>query len=200
MEHWGGGMEVYAYGDNRIRAGSRSQATLMTMAPVANHVSRSRSTHGADTNAVNQAIVFSADGTKRVIETETILTGAGARTKDIAHGHGRRGDREQRQAGRSGARDVRFFGCDGLKLTGRREITALPTLQALVEGAMLSHGASMGMNASEKLNHPIAAGKEEDKARDLIVQGFLSLDSAVVPSRLRARPVDLIAKAESGGM
>ena len=77
---------------------------------------------------------------------------------------------------------------------------AIPSLCARAEGAQLSHEASVGMIDSDKLNYLMASGMTEDAARDLIVQGFLSLDDAVVPDAVKARVADMIVQAKSGGM
>lgn len=201
IEHWGAGMEVYSYGYSQMDEGARSQSTAIMMAPVAHHLSRSTSTLGADTNAVSQAIVFAADGTERVIETETHLTGSGAKSEDVARMVSAGGTiiNNARLVGDAAGTNG-FLGCDGLKLTDRGEITAVPALQARAEGAMLSHEASVGMIDSEKLSYLMATGMDEDAARNLIVQGFLSLEDEAIPNRLRKRVVDLIADAKSGGM
>jgi hypothetical protein len=201
IEHWGAGMEVYSYGYSQMEAGSRSQSTAIMMSPVAHHLSRSTSTLGADTNSVSQAIIFAADGTERVIETETHLNGSGAKSEDLARMVSAGGtiinnaSLVGNAAGTNG-----FLGCDGLKLTDRGEITAVPALRARAEGAMLSHEASVGMIDSEKLNYLMSSGMDEDTARNLIVQGFLSLENEAIPAGLRKRVVDLIAEAKSGGM
>ena len=77
---------------------------------------------------------------------------------------------------------------------------AIPSLCARAEGSQLSHEASVGMIDSDKLNYLMASGMTEDAARDLIVQGFLSLDDAVVPDAVKARVAKMIVQAKSGGM
>ncbi len=201
IEHWGTAMEVYSYGYSRMEQGARSQSTAIMMAPVGQHVSRSHSILEADTNAVSQAIIFSPEGTDRVIETETHLTGAGARSEDMARMVSAGGRIVNNALLVGDAADTNgFLGCDGLKLNDTGEILAVPSLQAIAEGAMLSHEASVGMIDSEKLDYLMASGIEEDAARNLIVQGFLSLDNEAIPAGLRARVVDMIARAKSGGM
>ncbi|MEM7721117.1 MAG: SufD family Fe-S cluster assembly protein [Pseudomonadota bacterium] len=201
IEHWGAGMEVYSYGYSQMDAGARSQSTSIMMSPIKKHLSRSTSTLGADTSSVSQAIIFAADGTERVIDTETHLTGSGAKSEDVARMVSAGGTiiNNARLVGDAAGTNG-FLGCDGLKLTDRGEITAVPALQARAEGAMLSHEASVGMIDSDKLNYLMSTGMDEDAARNLIVQGFLSLENEAIPSRLRKRVVDLIAEAKSGGM
>ncbi|MEM9974176.1 MAG: SufD family Fe-S cluster assembly protein [Pseudomonadota bacterium] len=201
IEHWGAGMDVYSYGYSQMDEGARSEATAIMMAPVARHLSQSTSFLGADTNSVSQAIIFAADGTERTIETDTHLVGAGAKSEDVARMVSAGGTiiNNARLVGKAAGTNG-FLGCDGLKLTDRGEITAVPALQALAEGAMLSHEASVGMIDSDKLNYLMASGLDEDTARNLIVQGFLALENEAIPSRLRKRIVDLVAEAKSGGM
>lgn len=201
IEHWGDGMEVYSYGYSRMEAGARSQSTAIMMAAVGTHLSQSHSILEADTNAVSQAIIFAPEGTSRTIDTETHLTGAGAKSEDLARmvSAGGRIINNARLVGEA-ADTNGFLGCDGLKLTDRGEITAVPALQAIAEGAMLSHEASVGMIDNEKLDYLMASGIEEDAARNLIVQGFLSLDDKAIPAGLRNRVVAMIAQAKSGGM
>jgi len=201
IEHWGDGMEVYSYGYSQMDEGARSQSTAIMMAPLAHHLSRSTSYLGADTNSVSQAIIFAADGTERVIDTDTHLNGSGATSQDLARMVSAGGTiiNNARLVGDAAGTNG-FLGCDGLKLTDRGEITAVPALQARAEGAMLSHEASVGMIDSAKLNYLMSTGMEEDTARNLIVQGFLSLENEAIPKGLRKRVVDLIAEAKSGGM
>ncbi|MEM9637381.1 MAG: SufD family Fe-S cluster assembly protein [Pseudomonadota bacterium] len=201
IEHWGAGMDVWSYGYTAMEDGARSQSTAIKMAPVAQDLSRDKLIMAAETSSVSQAIIFAGDGTERVIDTETHLVGPGARSEDVARMVSAGGTIVNnahlvgKAAGTNG-----FLGCDGLKLTDRGAITAVPALQAEAEGAMLSHEASVGMIDSDKLNYLMSAGMDEDAARNLIVQGFLSLEDRAIPSGLRRRVVDMIAQAKSGGM
>lgn len=201
IEHWGEAMEVYSYGFSRMEKGAHCNSTSIKMAPIRHQTSRSVSILEEDANAVDQTIVFAPEGTERVMETETRLTAAGAKSQDIARmvSAGGRivnnalliGD----AAGTNG-----FLGCDGLKLNDTGEILATPSLKACVEGSQLSHEASIGMVDGEKLNYLMASGMDEDAARDLIVQGFLSLEDDNVPAALRNRVSEMITRAKSGGM
>ena len=93
-----------------------------------------------------------------------------------------------------------FLGCDGLKLSDAGEIVAVPALKAESTEAQLSHEASVGMIDAEKLAYLMASGLSEDHARNLIVQGFLSLKDDYVPDDMRAAVTEMIAAAKSGGM
>jgi len=93
-----------------------------------------------------------------------------------------------------------FLGCDGLKLDDEGEIMAVPALTAKVEGAQLSHEASVGMISAQKLAYLMASGLDEDTATDLIVRGFLSLHDTPLPEAVRLRVEDMVSAARSGGM
>lgn len=201
IDHWGHDMEVRSYGCTRLEEGAQSQSLSLGLAAISHHIARSITQIHADAVNLSQMIVFAPEGTNREIHAETRLIAPGARSEDITRmvSAGGRivnnalliGD----AAGASG-----FLGCDGLKLNDSGVIEAVPALRAHAEGAMLSHEASVGMIARDKLDYLLAAGMEEDAARDLIVQGFLNLGDAVIPKSLRRRVMDMIAQAKSGGM
>ena len=201
IEHWGDAMEVYSYGYSHMEEDARSQSTAIRMAPIKHQLSRSQQVLDANTNAVSHAIIFAGEGTDRVIETETHLAGPGATSEDVARmvsAGGRIVNNALLVGDAAGTNG--FLGCDGLKLSDTGEIMAVPSLQAKAEGAMLSHEASVGMIDSEKLNYLMATGLDEDTARNLIVQGFLSLENEAIPKGLQRRVVEMITQAKTGGM
>ncbi len=201
IEHWGPAMEVYSYGYSLMEKGARSTSTSIMLSPIKHHTSRSTSILQDDANSVDQAIVFAPEGTERVLDSETRLTGTGAKSEDMARMVSAGGSIVNNAlligdaAGTNG-----FLGCDGLKLSDTGEITAVPALRALAEGSQLSHEASVGMIDGEKLQYLMASGMSEDAARDLIVQGFLALEDDNLPPALRRRVTEMIARAKSGGM
>ncbi|MEO1678240.1 MAG: SufD family Fe-S cluster assembly protein [Pseudomonadota bacterium] len=201
IEHWGAGMEVYAYSYSRMERGAQDQSLSIALAPIDHHESYASCTQLEDTTSVAQSICFAPGGTERVVRTETILAGTGAKSEDLTRmvSAGGRILNDARLIGAAGGTQG-FLGCDGLKLGEDGGIVAVPALDARAEGAQLSHEASVGMIDSEKLSYLMASGLSEDAARDLIVQGFLSLDDAAVPSALKSHVTDMIARAKSGGM
>lgn len=56
------------------------------------------------------------------------------------------------------------------------------------------------MVSSEKLGYLMASGLDEDTARGLIIQGFLSLNSEYIPQTVQERVIEMIVQAKSGGM
>ncbi len=201
IEHWGPGMETHSYNYTRMEKGARDNSLSIALSPIRHHTSRSHTILEEDAVEVSQAICFAPKGTERILYSETHLTGAGARSENLTRmvSAGGRIVNDAVLVG-DAAGTQGFLGCDGLKLREAGEIVGVPSLQARAEGAQLSHEASVGMIDSEKLNYLMASGMEEDAARDLIVQGFLSLDDSAVPKALKARVAQMIAQAKSGGM
>ncbi|MEM1429102.1 MAG: SufD family Fe-S cluster assembly protein [Pseudomonadota bacterium] len=201
IEHWGEGMEVYSYSYSRLERGARDTSLSIALSPIRHMESQSSALIAEDASSVSQAICFAPEGTERVMRTETRLMGDGAKSEDITRmvSAGGRIVNDAVLIGEA-AGSQGFLGCDGLKLGASGEIVAVPSLQAKAEGSQLSHEASVGMIDNEKLAYLMAAGMEEDAARDLIVQGFLSLDDAWVPDSLKDRVTAMILQAKSGGM
>ncbi|MEM7753279.1 MAG: SufD family Fe-S cluster assembly protein [Pseudomonadota bacterium] len=201
LEHWGEGMEVYSYGYSRMEHGAQSNTTSIALSPIRHHESHSHAVLEEDTTSVSQAVCFAPEGTKRVIKSTTRLAGDGAKSEDITRMVSSGGVivNEALLIG-DAAGTQGFLGCDGLKLGPAGEIMAVPALRARTEEAQLSHEASIGMIDREKLSYLMASGMDEDSARDLIVQGFLSLDDARLPEMTKARVKEMTALAKSGGM
>ncbi|MEM9555713.1 MAG: SufD family Fe-S cluster assembly protein [Acidobacteriota bacterium] len=201
VEQWGPAMEVYSYGFSKMEKGSSCSSTSLMMSSIAHHADRSWSILEEDASSVAQSIVFAPAGTERLISTETRLTRAGAKSEDVTRmvSAGGRIVNEALLVGEA-AGTQGFLGCDGLKLNDTGEICAVPSLVAKAEGSQLSHEASVGMIDGDKLDYLMASGLEEDAARDLIVQGFLSLEEDSLPPRLRSRVAEMISRAKSGGM
>lgn len=201
IEHWGQGMDVIGYSYAHLEQGAQDKSISIALSPIRNHEGHSHCTLQEDATSVAQMICFAPNDTQRVVRSETTLAGAGARSEDITRMVSAGGTIVNDAVLIGAAPGTQgFLGCDGLKLGEKGEIVAVPSLRARAEGSNLSHEASVGMIDSDKLNYLMASGIEEDAARDLIVQGFLSLDDAIVPDALKARVADMIAQAKSGGM
>ncbi|MEM6490641.1 MAG: SufD family Fe-S cluster assembly protein [Pseudomonadota bacterium] len=201
IEHWGVGMKVDSYARSKLADGAEAVSNQIMLSPIKQHFSETRALIGADASCNDQAIVFAPSGTERIFNTHTTLTAPGARSESIAR---------MVSAGGVIANDALlvgdapgtngFLGCDGLLLSSDGEITATPALRAKSAEAVLSHEASVGMIDKDKLAYLMASGLDEDRARDLIVQGFLNLKDDGVPAGLRDQVTKMIASAQSGGM
>ncbi|MEM9782558.1 MAG: SufD family Fe-S cluster assembly protein [Pseudomonadota bacterium] len=201
IERWGVNMRVDSYSRSEIGTGAEVTSSQIMLAALRRHHSDTKMRLGADALCSDQAIIFAPKGTERTFDTEVRLSAPGARSEHVARmvsGGGRIVNNSVLIGETPGTNG--FLGCDGLMLSGEGQISATPALIADSAEAQLSHEASVGMISSEKLAYLMAAGLGEDRARDLIVQGFLSLNDADIPADIRAQVADMVAAAKSGGM
>ncbi|XWN31127.1 MAG: SufD family Fe-S cluster assembly protein [Devosia sp.] len=201
IENWGADMQVQSYSRTDVGEGAEQVSNQIMLGEIRHHLSNTGSVVHAGARQNDQAIIFAPEGTERVFETETRLAAPGAHSQSVARMVSAGGRIENRALLVGEAGDtVGFLGCDGLKLTDKGEIVAVPSLSARAEGAQLSHEASVGTVGADKIAYLMASGLGEDAARDLIVQGFLNLKDRYIPAELQARVATMILAAKSGGM
>ena len=201
IEHWGGAMDVRSYSASQLDRCAHCTSTVISLGAIRDHRAVSHTKLGADAHSVSQSIVLAVEGTSKTIDDEIVLAAPGARSESVTRMVAAGGTIVNNARLIGDAPDTTgFLGCDGLKLTETGEIIAVPALQARAEGSQLSHEASVGMVSAEKLGYLMASGLDEDTARGLIVQGFLSLDSDHIPPTVRERVTEMILQAKSGGM
>lgn len=90
--------------------------------------------------------------------------------------------------------------CDGLLLSSDASIRAIPMLDARIEGAELSHEATVGKVGAEQLNYLMSRGLDEDEATSLIVSGFMRLDVPDLPPIIQKSIDETINLSLKGGM
>lgn len=201
IEHWGENMEVDSYSRTRLAAGAEDTSNQIMLAPLRRHLSETKTYVGQGASSNDQATIFAPAGTERVFNTETYLTATGARAESVARMVSSGGTIINNAVLVGQAKEtVGFLGCDGLKLSDEGEIVAVPSLRAESAQSQLSHEASVGMIAGDKIAYLMAAGLSEDRARDLIVQGFLNLKDQYIPEEMRTQVSAMVAAAKSGGM
>lgn len=201
IEHWGHNMEVDSYSRTDLGAGAQDTSVQVMLAPLRRHMSSTKMTIGEGATSKDEATLFAPEGTTRIFDTETHLAAPGARSESVARMVSAGGTIVNNAILVGDAPDTSgFLGCDGLKLSDTGEITAVPSLKARSAGAQLSHEASVGMISQEKLAYLMASGLSEDRARDLIVQGFLNPTDESMPAEIREQVSQMIAAAKSGGM
>ncbi len=90
--------------------------------------------------------------------------------------------------------------CDGLLLSSQASIRAIPMLDARVEGAELSHEATVGKVGAEQLNYLMSRGLGKEEATSLIVSGFMKLEVPDLPPILQRSIEEAIELSLKGGM
>ena len=201
IERWGAGMTVHSYARTHVGKRARSIDSQIQMSPLRYHYAEGRTIVEEDGMASDQAVVFAATGTQRVMESETRLNGLGAHSESITRMVTAGGDITNKALLVGAARGTKgFLGCNGLKLTDAGEILSVPSLLARSSESQLSHEASVGMISQDKLAYLMASGMGADAARDLIIQGFLNLKEEMIPESLREEVGRMVAAANSGSM
>lgn len=87
--------------------------------------------------------------------------------------------------------------CNGLLLDDKSSVYTVPELEANVIDTELSHEASIGKIAGEKLNYLMSRGLDEDTARALLIRGFLEKGIQGLPANLQEKLDKLIEVATS---
>ena len=83
--------------------------------------------------------------------------------------------------------------CNGLLLSEKGYIHAIPELLGEDPHLELSHEASVGMISKDELAYLMASGIEEEKAKSLIIEGFLDLKIPSLPEELQ-RQINAVIK------
>ena len=83
--------------------------------------------------------------------------------------------------------------CNGLLLSEKGYIHAIPELLGKDPHLELSHEASVGMISKDELAYLMASGIEEEKAKSLIIEGFLDLKIPSLPEYLQ-RQINALIK------
>jgi len=201
IEQWGPGTEVHSYARTHIAKNAHAVASDIMLAPVRYHYSQSKTDIEENGTANDQVVVFAPPGTERIYENETHLKGPGARCESLMRMVTAGGDITNRNMLVGDAAETKgFLGCDGLKLTDEGTIVSVPGLMAKNAKAQLSHEASIGMISRDKMAYLMATGMTEERARDLIVQGFLNLKEQQIPEAMREEVKKIVAAAQSGSM
>jgi Fe-S cluster assembly scaffold protein SufB len=201
IEQWGPGTQVRSYGRTHVGRGAHTIDSNIMLAPVRYHYSQSKTDIDENGTANDQTIVFAPPGTQRTFENETHLKETGARCESLMRMVTAGGDITNRNMLVGDAAETKgYLGCDGLKLADAGDILSVPGLMAKNAKAQLSHEASIGMISREKMAYLMATGMTEERARDLIIQGFLNLKEEQIPEAMREEIKAMIAAAQSGSM
>ena len=82
--------------------------------------------------------------------------------------------------------------CQGLVLSPKASIHAIPEIDAVHPDVSLTHEAAVGKIAEEQILYLMSRGLDENEARDLIIGGFLEADTSHLPKDLAEETKRLI--------
>jgi hypothetical protein len=127
------------------------------------------------------------------------LEARGCRTESISHAITTGGTIIARGYISGSAPDVKgHLECQGLILSERGIIHAIPELEGQIAGVDLSHEAAIGKIAEEQLQYLMARGSTRAQATSAIVRGFLNVDIEGLPPQLDAQIKKAIESNEKG--
>ncbi len=131
-------------------------------------------------------IILEAEGTKGEIISRSISAGG----KIYARGH---------LVGN--AKGIKaHMECDGLLLSQKGSIIAIPELEANNPEVEMSHEAAVGKIAEEEINYLMARGFSEEQAKALIIKGFLDTKILGLPEKLQQEVDKAIAMLDAGAL
>lgn len=134
------------------------------------------------------SVIYAKEGSRFDVGSTAVLRGEGATAQIVSRTVSDGGEVVTRgkivgeAAGGAGS-----MACNGLLLSEKGFIHAIPELRGEDPHLELSHEASVGMISKEELSYLMASGIEEERARSLIIEGFLDLRIPLLPEALQSQ-------------
>ena len=99
------------------------------------------------------------------------------------------------------AQDVKgHLECQGLVVSEKGNIHAIPELETDYRDVDLSHEAAIGKISNEEIEYLATRGISEDEARSIIIRGFIDTDILGMPEALKKQIEDLKERLTAEGM
>lgn len=134
---------------------------------------------------VGGKIIFNGENSKGEIIARTITTGGKIISRGNLTGN---------------ASNVKgHTACDGLVLSEKGSIKAIPELEGNAMDAELTHEAAVGKIAKEKVEYLMARGLNEEQATSMIVRGFLNVEIEGLSKNLKKQIDNVIEQLSKGG-
>lgn len=143
------------------------------------------------------SVIYAPEGSNYDVGSTVLLNGKNASSQIISRvvsNGGKVVTRGKIIGQQSGGRGS--MACNGLLLSEKGIIHAIPELVGENPHLELSHEASVGMISKEELAYLMASGIEEEKAKSLIIEGFLDLHIPNLPDYLQQQINSIITKTK----
>jgi len=132
------------------------------------------------------SILYAKEGSFFDVGGRIDLRGAGARGEIVSRVVATKSSVISRGLITGGNADTKgHMECNGIMLDDKAVIHAVPELKATYPDTELSHEAAVGKIAGEQLNYLMSRGLSEEKARSLIIRGFLDVKIDGLPLSLQ---------------
>ncbi len=199
IHHWGEEVEVYPRSAAHIEEGGHFVSNYIVMSRVGRIQMYPSAIVERGATATFNSVIYAPSGSRLDLGARAFLRGPGAAADIVSRAVSEGGSVINRGhiigeiAGSRGHME-----CNGLLLREKGVIHAIPELEGRSPDIALSHEASVGMISREELAYLMASGLDEERARSLIIQGFLEVPLADLPVFLQKTVRVLIARAKRG--
>lgn len=199
IHSWAPGVEVFPRSAARVEEGARFVSTYIIASPAKRVQMYPEARVGAHALAEFCSVVHAPPGSCLDLGARAWLQGAGASAEIVSRVVSSGGTVTTRGHIIGEVDEVRgSMTCSGLLLGQQGRIHAIPELEGRAPRVQLSHEASVGMISPEELAYLMASGMDEEKARSLIIHGFLDAGVRVLPAALRQSIASMIEQARIG--
>ena len=141
--------------------------------------------NGRDAVARLNSILVAPEGSHLDIGGKVILNAEGCKAESITRTISTGGEVINRGCMTGKVEGIRaHLECDGLMLSNKGYIYAIPELDAKTGNAEMSHEAAVGRINPEEIEYLMARGMSEDDATATIVRGFLNVNIEGLPDSL----------------
>lgn len=194
IHSWGDGVEVYPKSAAHVGRNAKFVSNYVALSSVKTLRMDPVAIIEADGLGEFYSVIFAGEHAFFDIGSTVILRGEGAsaqiKSRAVSDGGEviTRGKIVGKKAHAAGS-----MACNGLLLSENGFIHAIPELLGENPNVELSHEASVGMISKEELSYLMASGIEEERARSLIIEGFLDLHIPLLPKYLQ-RQINGIVK------
>lgn len=196
IHSWGKNVEVYPRSAVAIGKNARFVSNYIALSPVRMLQMNPKAMIEAGGLGEFYSVVYAPEGSHFDIGSEATLRGQDATASIVSRSVSDGGDviaRGKITGERPGGKGS--MSCNGLMLTDKGKIHAVPELVADDLELELSHEASVGMISQESLAYLMASGISEEEAKSLIIEGFMDLRVPGLPEYLQRQIDDLIRQS-----
>ena len=199
IHSWGPNITVYPRAAAHVKKGARFISNYVVMSPVKNIQMAPEAVVEEGGLAEFYSIVYAPEGSNLDIGGKIRLKGEQAKSEIVSRVVSDGGKVITRGCIVGEVDGVQgTMACNGLLVDPRGSIHAIPELEGKSPLVLLSHEASVGMISKDELSYLMASGLSEERARELIIQGFLEVRIKGLPEVLQQRISQMIKKAKAG--
>lgn len=199
IHSWGPNVTVYPRAAAHVKKGGRFISNYVVMSPVKHIQMAPEAVVEEGGLAEFYSIIYAPEGSSLDIGGKIRLIGEQARSEIVSRVVSDGGKVITRGCIVGEVDGVQgTMACNGLLVNPCGSIHAIPELEGKSPLVLLSHEASVGMISQDELSYLMASGLSEERARDLIIQGFLEIRIQGLPEALHTTIAEMIKKAKAG--